>query len=876
MSTIQWATGTSGTWTTGSDWTGGVAPGVNDTAVISAASNSAYTVTLNSGVTVAGVTLDQTHATLALSGYLTASDIELQAGTLALDMGTLTGTVTETGAKLDIGSGPSVLSGVTWHGALTPVYVKEKGKNPQGTLTISNGFTLTNAAGTGPGTANFTGALNLSAMSVLDNASITAGSISVTSSPNLTFGSGLNLTGLTSAGAFGGALTLTKQETLTNDGTLTGFAINRQLGQGSTLGTFVNAGVLNVGNAKGTETGLFQVNSFTNDGAISVGAGSSLVLNPLTLQAAGTGASIALGGLLVLNGTLTTAQMFSLRAAQNVTTTGSAYGFGFTGTLSNQGSTLTVGTGTALGVFAGGSITGGTVMLANGSTINGGGGTFTNVSLQTTGAELTTNGLSMANVTLNGPSILDVFGNNVALTGSALNGVGTLLVDSTLTLNNDTIPGVNGSGQVVVAVSAGDGLSLGASQSIAGYTIGLTDAALSLTAGTTLDGATINVTNATGNSYASSILGGGVTFGPAMAINVAAGAGVLFNYAGASTPLVFDGTITSAGSVNIGQFTGTEYFNNAGNIQVSAGGTFWADGANAHVTNSGTIAVTGGVLAISPSQLVNTGSISVTDGTLVLQGALTVPSLSAISDPGSALVVGGPLDLGGGTYTPGADNLAMFSLSNGQVNDGTLVITAGETLSGVGNNAIGATLVDSGSLAFSGANATDTVSTNISGGGAVSISGAGGTLLLGGTVSAGSTIAFLGPNEVVGFTNQAAETSFGGTISGFAVQDKLEFAFADLKGASFVGSSIVATLTNGHTFAFATDTALHGVLTVAYQGHVGTITFASANASVNDWSAADTGAAHAGGFTAPAQELGHFNPFMVESGVDLLPLHSGF
>jgi hypothetical protein len=93
MAMITWATGVSGTWTAASDWTGGVVPGLSDTAVID--DPGRYSVTIDTPVVVGGLILDDKGATVIDQDSLTSADIQLERGTLNLDGGTVSGTLPE-------------------------------------------------------------------------------------------------------------------------------------------------------------------------------------------------------------------------------------------------------------------------------------------------------------------------------------------------------------------------------------------------------------------------------------------------------------------------------------------------------------------------------------------------------------------------------------------------------------------------------------------------------------------------------------------------------------------------------------------------------------------------------------------------------------
>jgi hypothetical protein len=82
--------------------------------------SNSYTVTLDSDVSLAGLVLDRQDATLTVGGTLDAPAIALRAGTLLLDQGTLTGTLTQ-GALIFAGdtltaassSGDSILAALS-------------------------------------------------------------------------------------------------------------------------------------------------------------------------------------------------------------------------------------------------------------------------------------------------------------------------------------------------------------------------------------------------------------------------------------------------------------------------------------------------------------------------------------------------------------------------------------------------------------------------------------------------------------------------------------------------------------------------------------------------------------------------------------------
>src|ERR1017187_4958244 len=91
MAEIHWANPISGSFTNASDWSGGMAPGASDDAIIDAAGGTPYTVTVSSAGTVSSI---QTAAnvTLDITGYDTFSATNgtgggVNAGTILLGAG---------------------------------------------------------------------------------------------------------------------------------------------------------------------------------------------------------------------------------------------------------------------------------------------------------------------------------------------------------------------------------------------------------------------------------------------------------------------------------------------------------------------------------------------------------------------------------------------------------------------------------------------------------------------------------------------------------------------------------------------------------------------------------------------------------------------
>ena len=78
--TLTWIAGTSGVWTTASDWSSDTIPAVDDTAVVGVPGT--YTVTAPGAITVFGLGVDNTAADVSTSGTFTAQNFLTNTGTI--------------------------------------------------------------------------------------------------------------------------------------------------------------------------------------------------------------------------------------------------------------------------------------------------------------------------------------------------------------------------------------------------------------------------------------------------------------------------------------------------------------------------------------------------------------------------------------------------------------------------------------------------------------------------------------------------------------------------------------------------------------------------------------------------------------------------
>ena len=106
MAKIAWTNNQGGVWTDAADWSGGAVPGTGDDVVISVAPavGEYYDVNLfDLNLAVHSLTLDQADATLVVGNSQLATDLFLDAGTLNLEDGSLSGTIVANGRILEAG-----------------------------------------------------------------------------------------------------------------------------------------------------------------------------------------------------------------------------------------------------------------------------------------------------------------------------------------------------------------------------------------------------------------------------------------------------------------------------------------------------------------------------------------------------------------------------------------------------------------------------------------------------------------------------------------------------------------------------------------------------------------------------------------------------
>jgi fibronectin-binding autotransporter adhesin len=615
MATITWKGG-AGHFETASLWSTGTVPGAGDVALVDASSGTSA-ITLDSTVSVAGLTLSDASATLTLSGGLSlgTGSLDVTAGTLDVS-GTLTG-----GTLLD-GGGVIAATGATAEFDQVAVI---------GTLVLSAG-TL-EAAG-------------------LARSSLQA--ITLGTAAEILFLDGETFSGQ-SIDLAGGVLAT--EATDPNDGSLffgPGTTIT-QAAAGTTarigpdvasalvgLGTVVNEGLIEV--TAGTlaldaEGGAFTTTvhkaPFINAGTIVIGSGATVIDNTFGNVAA-LGSIVNNGGLLVLKGSLdnstTTLDVAATGAFSDLRLANTVTG----GVIVEDGGTLAVDAATLLGVTVEGStLSFNALHLEQGARFVPVGGSF----------QLTALADAYGQLMLGDAEVLS----DVTLGIAAAGWRGTISADysGTATLGASTVINIasgdaitlTGPGTMinnaVINVAAGGRLCFG---TFAGYTGGGT---INVAAG-----ATVAFSGSVGISALGHVTGSGAT---------------LLNQ---GTLDLGGGTLSSAGDANFSRFV---------NQRAVTDGTVLADAAqDGYGAMTGAMLETGnGVLDVNSVSFANAelrGAVELeTNGTLTLAGN-TRPISSDGSGQGTIILNRQP-----SVYVVGSATSLQFSQS-ATLSDATVLL----------------------------------------------------------------------------------------------------------------------------------------------------------------------------------------------------------
>jgi hypothetical protein len=618
--------------------------------------SSLGSVTLSSGQVQIDGTADLDGGTLSLGG---GSAITGSLGALSL-AGTLAGgTILDTGGGLTFAPSGGVFDDVSYVGALS---LAAAGAS----LVMTDGSEVA-AAGGGAGSIAVTGAgasLLLRGSETLDDAMITLGSAGTAailgtsdawlagSTTTATLGAHLLLqqTGsdaLLEASNESGVQGFGPADTLVNQGSITAALPGGSFGI-SGAGTFINQGEITV---SGGDVLSVTAAAFANAGTLTAGAGGILQLG---LPASYFGPSpawsnqgqiIVAGGTLVMNGAVTTGQLGSITETQ-----GAGGAIQLAGTLSNEGATLSLGTGGAPGfsvpaLSLTGTIDGGTIADPGGLLAAG---TAEGALLDGTAYQGTL-ALTQADAFLR-------IRNGLTLTGTAsLLGPGSVLdFQGSQTFSASMVRLGAGASPASMELTHDSGASGGST--------------LTLSAGTTITQAGALAAIGTGSSVA----------GDAVVSAATIGAGIA------------GGTLTLGGPDFINQ--GRISVSNGDTLSIDAGG-FTNSGsvtaANAVVSLAGNLTLAGlGNLTLTNSVMAVTGDLNLGTGTLAIGLGTAIGRLSltgtltggSIADSGAGLGCSAGATLDDVTYAGLLDLSRPFA---------QLDIGGGITLTGKGGSGAG-------------------------------------------------------------------------------------------------------------------------------------------------------------------------------------------
>ncbi len=425
-------------------------------------------------------------------------------------------------------------------------------------------------------------------------------------------------------------------------------------------------------------------------GALRIAAGSTLTLGPAATLTIAGGLIPDLGGVLLVN-------------HGQITVNADPQGFGITigPSLLNAGS-IALGAGSTNQVNLGGGFSNsGSIGLGANAVLRAANAT---ASFANTGTIALSSGATLEldqNTTLSDllAGTIDNQGGLVILAGTVTLGTGTLDVAaagafSNLALSGTVKGGVLAAGGGVLALPGAtlDGVSvqgaLDLSNPGAGYTVtvknGLTaigpasiDArsdTLSFAGSATLDNLTVTIGQTAANfaqlhfpaSGLQAVAGGTITLGAATVVTAEGSAFV------AVPSLVNHGSLVVAPAATLA--FGTSILVNSASVSIGAGGK------------------------LSVATLANSGSITLdAAGTLEVDSSATLPqliaSIGSIDTSGGQLVLGGTIDLLGGTLNVAATGLFSNLVLTGTVKNGTLVESGGTLTMGAAASQFGVTVV---------------------------------------------------------------------------------------------------------------------------------------------------------------------------------------
>lgn len=769
--TISWSNTAGGNWSTGANWTGGVAPTAADVAVISA--NGTYTVVLDVSPTVVGLTLGGGSGvqTLSLPSGITLTvngDINIAgSGALSWTGGTLTGsgaTTIASGAAVNIsGTSAKTLnrdvsnSGtITWTGASD--------------ITTGGTFTLTNQSG------GLFDAQNDQTCSV--STIINAGTFRKSLSFGTTTFSGSSFVNTGTLNIQTGTFACSASYT-NSSGT-----INCPSGTINLTGTYsfsngtVQAGTINLSGLTGTTGGAVSLSSGV---VVNQTAGTNTLSSGAIIS--GAGKYQENGGTLSNNGTVNVANL-DLISGTASGVTGSDV-LTITGTMNWTGGTLstgqvTINSSAALNISANNAktlnrniVNNGTITWSGSGDINGGGGN--SISNQS-GAIFE----SQNDQTLTIGSFIN------AGTLRKLSSTGTTVLATILT-NTGTINFQTGALQINGALnSSGGGSSItSGTVSVAYSTAGSSSGTLSLSSGV--------VFNHTSGTHA---LNSGMTVSGAGVYQVNGGTLTNTGTVSVSNLTFASGTVSGATSSDVLTITGTLNWTggtlSTGQVTINLGGALNFSGNNAktlnrNIVNSGTITwsgsgdingnaansinnQSGGIFDIQNDQtltigsLTNAGTFRKTSGSGVTTVSAIMANSGTVSFQTGSLSISGSFNSSGGSsnisagtvnvaYTTAGSSSGTLTLASGVLlnhNSGTHNLASGMSVAGAGAYQVnGGTLNNTGTAAVSLLNLSSGTVSGTSGSDVLVVAGTmnwtGGAISTGQvTVNSGSTLSISG------------------------------------------------------------------------------------------------------------------------------------
>ncbi|MDO5704512.1 MAG: hypothetical protein Q4G49_05475 [Paracoccus sp. (in: a-proteobacteria)] len=535
------------------------------------------------------------------------------------------------------------------------------------------------------------------------------------------------------------------------------------LESGTVTGTVIN---------RGTFSGSGSVGGLTNDGTVTVAAGDTLTSTGAVVN----NAALNLAGILdagLTNTTGSTTVLDGGRVTGAVTNSGSLSGSGSVGGLTNDG----------------------TVAVVAGDTLTSTGAVVNNAALAITGTlDADLDNAGAASVTLNGGTVTGTIANSGTLSGSG--SVGGLTNDGTTT------------------VAAGDTLIS------ATTVVNNADLAIAGTLNAGLD-------NATG---AATVLNDGAITGAVANSGTFSGSGSVGGLTNDGTVTVAVGdTVTSATAVvNKADLTIAGTLN--AELSNAAGGTATLDGGTitGMVTNSGTLSGGGtvaeltndGTVTVAADETLTSAAVIVNNATLMVAGTL---------DAGLNNAEGANATLNGGTVTGAVTNAGTLSGSGSVaalINDGSVTIAAGDTLTSAvtvvntaaltvgGTLAAGLTNTADGTATLSGGQITGAVANSgtLSGSGSVGALTNDGTVTVaaGDTLASASTVVNNADLSIAGTLGAALTNAAGGT----ARLENGEISGTVANSGALSGSGSVGGLTNAGTVTVAAGDMLTSGTTV--------------------------------------------------------------